>query len=134
MEDYIEQLYLVYIKRNEYCEIDDVNSSAFLNDTTGWDQIDAGYGDRFHHAQGNYFSKPLKDDNGVRRYCAYEEEYEYESGEHAHGWEIIERTDEEMAELYEPPVPQPSNKERIKALEDQLAAYEEAYAEGVNEA
>lgn len=32
------------------------------------------------------------------------------------------------------PDPQPTQEERIKALEDQLAAYEAAYTEGVNEA
>ena len=32
------------------------------------------------------------------------------------------------------PDPRPTQEERIKALEDQLAAYEAAYAEGVNEA
>lgn len=32
------------------------------------------------------------------------------------------------------PDPQPTHEERIKALEDQLAVYEAAYAEGVNEA
>lgn len=127
MEDYMNP-YIVYIKRNEDCEIIAVNSSAFLADTTGWDRIDSGYTQRHHHAQGNYFDKPLMDDNGVYRYCAYEEEYEYESGEHAHGWEIIERTDEEMAELYEPPVPQPSDKERIAQLEAALTAIGEGIA------
>ena len=41
---------------------------------------------------------------------------------------IAEREQREQAEH------QPSDAERIKALEDQLAAYEAAYAEGVNEA
>lgn len=34
----------------------------------------------------------------------------------------------------EQPEEQPTMEERVKALEDQLAAYEAAYAEGVNEA
>ena len=34
----------------------------------------------------------------------------------------------------EPPEPQPTHDERITALEATLAAYEAAYAEGVNEA
>lgn len=36
-----------------------INSDAFLPDTTGWIQIDEGSGDRYHHAQGHYFDKPL---------------------------------------------------------------------------
>lgn len=36
--------------------------------------------------------------------------------------------------IHDEPDPQPTHEERIKALEDQLAAYEAAYAEGVNEA
>lgn len=116
------EYYIVYIKRNEYCEIIDVNSSAFLTDTTGWEEIDRGFGDRYHHAQGNYFKKPIMDDNGVYRYCAYVEDFQYEDGESASGWEIEERTDDEMAELYEPPVQQPTDKERIAALEEELKA------------
>lgn len=47
---------------------------------------------------------------------------------------LVKRTQEEMDADYVPPPQQPSDKERITALEAQLAAYEAAYAEGVNEA
>ena len=47
---------------------------------------------------------------------------------------IFERTQEEMDADYVPPVHQLSIEERTTALEAQLAAYEAAYAEGVNEA
>ena len=47
--------YEVYAKVNENNLITSVNSSAFLTDLTGWIKIDSGFGDKFHHAQGNYF-------------------------------------------------------------------------------
>ena len=59
--------YIVYAKPNENGYITAVNSSAFLADTTEWIEIDKGYGDKYHHAQGNYFSKPIIDENGC--YC-----------------------------------------------------------------
>ena len=120
--------YIVYVKLNEDGEIIAVNSSAFLKDIKGWHKIDSGYGDRFHHAQGNYFNKPIMDKNGVYRYCMSFDEFELEDGEYAEGFEITERTDEEMAELYEPPVHQLSDKERITALEEALTAIEEGIA------
>lgn len=113
--------YIVYIKLDEANRITAVNSSAFLPDVTGWTEIDRGYGDRYHHAQGNYFDKLIMDGRGIYR-------YKLEEGK------PVERTAEEMDADYVPPVHQPSDKERITALEAQLAAYEVAYAEGVNEA
>ena len=113
--------YIVYVKANSNGHITAVNSSAFLTDLTGWVEIDRGYGDKYHHAQGNYFDKPIMDDRGIYR-------YKLEDGQPK------ERTQKEMDEDYEEPIPQPSDAERIKALEDQLAAYEAAYTQGVNEA
>lgn len=60
--------YIVYVKTKENGYIVAVNSSAFLTDTTGWAEIDSGYGDKYHHAQGNYFEKPLRTDGGAYRY------------------------------------------------------------------
>lgn len=122
--------YIVYIKRNEYCEIIAVNSSAFLKDTTGWDEFDSGYGDRFHHAQGNYFQKPLMNYNGVYRYVAIEEEIQYEDGEYAMGWTIEERTDKEMVELYEAPTPVPSQLDIIEAQVTYTAMMTDTLLEG----
>ena len=113
--------YIVYVKLDDANCITAVNSSAFLRDVTSWTEIDSGYGDRYHHAQGNYFEKPIMDERGIYRYRL-----------------VLgvpqERTQEDMDADYVPPVHQPSDKERITALEAQLAAYEAAYAEGVNEA
>lgn len=115
------QPYIVYVKTDEQSRIQAVNSSAFLPDTDGWIEIDSGYGDKYNHAQGNYFEKPLYDDRGIMRYKL------------ADGVPS-ERTQEEMDGDYVPPTPQPDPTERIAALERQLAAYEAAYTEGVNEA
>lgn len=60
--------YSVYVKINNYDYIIAVNSSDFLNNTTGWIEIDSGYGDKYHHAKGNYFPKLLWTDNGAYRY------------------------------------------------------------------
>ena len=60
--------YIVYIKIGDANRITAVNSSAFMPDTTGWTQIDEGYGDKYHHAQGNYFPQPIITMGGAYRY------------------------------------------------------------------
>ena len=75
--------YIVYVKIDEQNRIVAVNSSAFLAETEGWIEIDSGYGDKYHHAQGNYFDKCIYNDSCV---C----QYKFVNGE------IIERTQEEM--------------------------------------
>lgn len=60
--------YIVYVKPNENSYITAVNSSAFLTDITEWMEIDSGYGDKYHHAQGNYFPQPIYTLNGAYRY------------------------------------------------------------------
>ena len=60
--------YIVYIKTGDANRITTVNSSAFLTDTTGWVEIDRGYGDKYHHAQGNYFPLPIITLGGAYRY------------------------------------------------------------------
>ena len=60
--------YKIFIRVDDSGRILDVNSSAFLSDTTGWVQIDEGTGDRYHHAQNNYFPKPKYDGRGIPRY------------------------------------------------------------------
>lgn len=60
--------YKVYVKPNDNSYITAVNSSAFLTDTTGWTEIDSGYGDKYHHAQGNYFEKSIFTEGGAYRY------------------------------------------------------------------
>jgi hypothetical protein len=60
--------YVVYVKTNSNGYITAVNSSAFLTDTTGWIEIDSGYGDKYHHAQGNYLPESIVTDGGAYRY------------------------------------------------------------------
>lgn len=62
------ELYTVYAKTDATGHVTTVNSSAFLADTIGWTEIDTGYGDKYHHAQGNYFSLPILTDGGAYRY------------------------------------------------------------------
>ena len=107
--------YIVYVKTDDANRITAVNSSAFLRDVTGWIEIDSGYGDRYHHAQGNYFDKPIMDERGIYR-------YKLEDGK------PVERTQEEMDADYVPPVQKPSEDARIAALEEALTAIEEGIA------
>ena len=106
--DFTMQPYIVYIKTDAANRIVAVNSSAFLIDTTGWVEIDSGHGDRYHHAQGNYFSAPMVDDRGVYRYKLVD-------------GKIVERTAAEMDADYTPPEASPTEAERIDALERENA-------------
>lgn len=68
MEEIIEEPIKVYVKLNSNNEIIDVASSIFLKDTTGWVEIDEGFGDKFAHAQSQYFDKPLINEDGGYNY------------------------------------------------------------------
>ena len=114
-------MYTVYVRVDDEGFITAVNSSEFIDDLTGWTEIDSGYGDRYHHAQGNYFPQPLYDERGICRYKLV-------------NGKPVERTQEEMDADYVPPEVKPTDAERISELEAKLAAYEAAYEEGVNEA
>ena len=99
----MDESYKVYIK-TDGTDIVAVNSSAFLADTTDWIEIDSGRGDKYHHAQGNYFDKPITTDSGIYR-------YKYIDGE------IIEKTEQEIAtEEANLPPPEPSMEADILSL------------------
>ena len=98
--------YIVYIRVDDADRVVAVNSSAFLQDTDGWVQIDSGHGDRYHHAQGNYFDKPLCDERGIFRYKLV-------------NGVVTERTKEEMDADYAPPEVKPTDAERILQLESE---------------
>ena len=100
------QPYIVYASVNDTGLIICVNSSAFLPDTTGWTEIDSGYGDKYHHAQSNYFDKPLCDERGICRYKLV-------------NGRTVERTQEEMDADYVPPEVNPTDTERILQLESE---------------
>lgn len=98
--------YIVYVKVDESNRVTSINSSAFLADVTGWTEIDSGYGDKYHHAQGNYFDKPLCDERGIYRYKMVDDK-------------PVERTQEEMDADYVPPEVKPTDAERISQLESE---------------
>ena len=102
--DFIQENHIVYIQIDKQYRIITINSSAFIDDTTGWIKIDEGLGDRFHHAQGNYFDKPIYTVDGVPRYKLVD-------------GQPVERTAEEIeADKPKPQKPQPT----VEQLQEQL--------------
>lgn len=100
--------YIVYIRVDENGSVIEINSDAFLDNIDGYIEIDSGYGDKYHHAQNNYFSKPLYDE----RWCA---NYKLENNI------IVERIDEEKEiEISNRAKPLPTNDERLAALEEAM--------------
>lgn len=67
-EDLTISTYKVFVKVNSDGCITQINSSAFVSDTTGWAEIDEGEGVKYHHAQNYYFDKPIIDENGIYNY------------------------------------------------------------------
>lgn len=101
-----ENPYIVYVKTNSNGYIMAVNSAIFLTDTTGWVEIDSGYGDKYHHAHGNYFPESIMTDGGAYRYKLVD-------------GKPVECSAEEIAQQEEAnkPVPTPTPEERIAELE-----------------
>lgn len=100
-----QEPYKVYIQIDSENRVTAINSSAFV-DGEGWAQIDEGYTDKYHHAQGNYFDKPLYDERGICRYKLV-------------NGRPVERTQEEMDADYVPPEVKPTDTERISQLESE---------------
>lgn len=107
--------YIVYVKTDSVGYITAVNSSAFLPDTAGWTEIERGYGDKYHHAQGNYFPQPIITEGGAYRYKLVD-------------GVPTECTAEEIAAQEEAlkPVPTPSLENRVEVLETDAAETREA--------
>ena len=59
--------YHVYVQTDGRGRITAVNSSAFVLESWGT-EIDSGLGDKYHHAQGNYFPGGVYTDDGIPRY------------------------------------------------------------------
>ena len=101
--------YIVYARTDGRDRILEVNSSAFLTDAAGWISIDEGLGDKYHHAQGNYFPSPLYTEDGIPR-------YKLEDGR------AVERTEAEIeADRAAVPPARPSALEQLRADVDFLA-------------
>lgn len=117
-----ENPYIVYVKINLNNYITAVNSSAFLTDTDGWVEIDRGYGDRFHHAQGNYFPEAIITNGGAYRYKLV-------------NGKPVECTPEEIREQEEAnkPAPSPSGdlESRVSTVESDVAALTAAIEKGL---
>ena len=123
------QPYIVYIKPDDQNRIKAVNSSAFVSNSDDWLEIDRGFGDKCHHAQGNYFDKPLYDDRGIHRYMisrtsAWPERKTYVLFTHNNEeWAVYERTQEEMDADYVPYTPPVDTRDtEIAELKNQVAA------------
>lgn len=111
------QPYIVYVKTDAQNRIIAVNSSVFLTDLTGWVEIDSGIGDKYHHAQGNYFNKPLYDERGIHQ-------YKFIDGI------AMERTAEEMSEDYVIPDNKPTQLDIIEAQVTYTAMMTDTLLEG----
>lgn len=120
-----EELYKVLVQVDDASRVTAINSDAFISDETGWTVVDAGTGDRYHHAQNNYLTYPLIDDRGVYR-------YKFVDGV------VVQRTPNEMDTDYaNQPNPEPSKEEkektltnaRIQALTDRNEFLEDCIAE-----
>lgn len=100
--------YIVYVKTNDAGYIERVNSSAFLQDLTGWTKIDRGTGDKYHHAQGNYFPQPIMTTGGAYRYKLV-------------NGQPVECTQEEIQEQEQANLPDltPSIPEEVEALKSE---------------
>lgn len=58
----------VYIRIDKDNHIVEVISSIALKDITGYIEIDEGLGDKYSHACGYYFEKPLRTEEGLYTY------------------------------------------------------------------
>lgn len=103
--------YIVYVKTDSNGYITVVNSSEFLPDTTGWTEIDRGYGDKYHHAQGNYFPQPIITMGGAYRYKLV-------------NGKPVECTAEEIAEQEAALKPNPEQPENPADLESRVETLE----------
>jgi len=111
-----QENYTVYIKADAAGRIIAVNSSAFLQDTDGWTVIDSGLGDKYHHAQGNYFDRPLYADDGTHNYI-------YD------GQCRLATDEEKAAERASWPAPEPTPTEKLQKENALLKAQVNALSE-----
>lgn len=116
-----ENKILIYVKRDENNSIIEIKSNIFIDDLSGWEQIDefrdtmllnANNDMRYiyaHADNGEYVQllhkKPLYDENGIPNFHD--------------DW--VEWTEEEKTEKYPIPKPQPSELEKLKAEQEVTA-------------
>ena len=97
--------YKVLVRVDDAGRVVEINSDAFVEDADGWTEIDSGWGDKFHHAQGNYLESPLIDERGLFL-------YKLENGQ------VVKRSAAEVEADYKPQPTAPTQEERLTALED----------------
>ena len=97
--------YKALVRVDDSGRVVEINSSAFITNTDGWTEIDSGWGDKFHHAQGNYLESPLIDERGLFL-------YKLENGQ------AVKRNAAEIEADYKPQPAAPTQEERLAALED----------------
>lgn len=108
MDTYTPAPYRVYVQTDEGGRITAINSNAFVPAEWGT-EIDSGFGDKYHHAQGNYFPGGVYTDDGIPRYKLVEGKAQ-------------ERTEEEIqADRDAIPAPPPTVQEQLRADVDYLA-------------
>lgn len=102
--------YKVYAMVDASGRITAINSNAFLPNVEGWTEIDAGMGDKYHHAQNNYLSGPLMNRQGI---CQYK----------LAGGKAVLRTQAEMdADAAALPAQAPTEMEQLKAWQADVEA------------
>jgi hypothetical protein len=109
--------HIVYVKLNKNNHIVAVNSSAFLTEIIGWVEIDRGYGDKYVHAQSNYFPEPI---------MTMGRAYQYRLDENN---KPVKCTDEEIAEQEKTStssIPSPTLENRVETLETDSTEMKEA--------
>ena len=101
--DELMEPYRVYVQTDDGGRITAVNSSAFVSADWGT-EIDRGFGDKYHHAQGNYFTAPVYTEDGIPRYKLVD-------------GQAVERTEEEIgADRAALPPPPPTTAELLDIL------------------
>lgn len=120
---------IVYVRTDSKNNIIAISSSNYLNDVSGWIQIDSGVGDKYVHADNYYLPEPImaNEDPPIPRYKLVDGTPE-------------ERSEEEIKQdrdsMPDPPEPSGDLEERVAALEQAQAeiwsAQAAAIREGVN--
>lgn len=100
----------VYIQTDINKIVTTINSSIFLQDITGWIEIDEGNGDKYAHAQSQYLEKGLMDEKGRFN-------YKYDTS-------LVELTEAEKEVLFPPILPVPTE---VELLKQELITIQEAF-------
>lgn len=105
MDEYQSTVF-VFLDGNK---IVDINSSDFLEDTTGWTALDKGVGDKYKHAYRHYLPGRPCGEDGVSLWRLVD-------------GQAVERTEEEIAaDRAALPAPAPTAEEQLRADVDYIA-------------